>query len=400
MVLALLLVGLLGGWIWAVLPDANSAAPSTRMQNVDVIEIVFEGQRIEVLQNSETMSQAIGINASGSIIGSREVANASKTILRSVSFFCKANQSIDMPVPADFTNVEACAISDNDCVVGYASRAIGHPEGSLRAVVWQPLKATLEILPLPDGDSATQAQGINADGTRISGYSTGKERLRPVIWQWQDKNLTWEVTVLTTHFEYNPYLMSSTLLVSPDGQIAAGCCTEAILPDNSIDSALFVWRYRDGLWHPQQISTEQLYLRGLNNQGQIVGSNLGKSGRRPCLVSATGHLQELPLLPGDISGESRGINSHGTIVGWSDGATGPDGGPKACRWKVDGGVTALRFNEQPYSMVYSINDSGQLAGMITLPDEHNGQDVDTASEVPSLAFRTLLNETQIKELKK
>jgi|694.fasta_scaffold00374_46 uncharacterized membrane protein len=390
-VLALPLAGLIAGWLWAVLPEAVPASSAAKMQKIEIAQADHEGHRVEILLNSETLSQATAINALGAMIGSREVANADKTILRSVSFFCKADQSADMPVPVDFTNVEACAISDNDVVVGYASRPIGHPEGSLRAVVWKPFMEKLEILPLPDDDSASHAQDISADGTRISGYSTGHERLRPVVWQWREQTQAWEFTVLTTHFDYNPYLMSSTLLISPDGQIAAGCCTQAILPDGSIDSALLVWRYRDGLWHPQQLTAEQLYVRGLNNLGQIVGSNLGKKGRQPCYLSPTGELQVLDLLPGDHSGEARDINSQGMIVGWSDGPPGPEGGPKACRWNADGNIQPLRLSADPFSMVYAINDAGQLSGMITLPSPDEAEKRDGAIEPAgkSLAFRTL-----------
>lgn len=390
-VLALPLAGLIAGWIWAVLPEIVPASSAAKLQKIEIAQVDHEGHRIEILQNSLTMSQATAINAQGAMIGSREVANANKTILRSLSFFCKADQSADMPVPKDFTNVEACAISDNDVVVGYTSRPMGHPEGSLRAVVWKPLVETLEILPLPDDDSASHAQDISADGTRITGYSTGLERLRPVVWQWREQPQAWEVTVLTTHFDYNPYLMSSTLLISPDGKIAAGCCTQAILPDGSIDSALMVWRYRDGLWHRQQLTAEQLYVRGLNNSGQIVGSNLGKRGRQPCYVSPTGELHVLDLLPGDHSGEARDIDSQGTIVGWSDGPPGPEGGPKACRWNVNGNIQPLNLSTDPFSMVYAINDAGQLSGMITLPSSDEVEERDKAMEPAgrSLAFRTL-----------
>jgi hypothetical protein len=79
------------------------------------------------------------------------------------------------------------------------------------------------------------------------------------------------------------------------------------------------------------------------------------------------------------------------IVGWSDGPPGPEGGPKACRWNADGNIQPLRLSADPFSMVYAINDAGQLSGMITLPSPDEAEKRDGAIEPAgkSLAFRTL-----------
>ena len=198
------------------------------------------------MENSPTLSQAIAINQHGSIIGSREVPDESGNIYRVFYFHCGPSDCQDMPLPAGYTNVEAEAISDNELVVGFASRPIGHAEGSLRGVVWSPAEKAIELLPAADGDLSSHAQSISGDGKLIAGYSTGPDRLRPVVWSRPGPGQAWEVQVLPTVMEYNPYLMSSSLLISGDGTIVAGCCTEQILAGDVHDSSLYRWRRSEG----------------------------------------------------------------------------------------------------------------------------------------------------------
>ena len=138
------------------------------------------------------------------------------------------------------------------------------------------------------------------------------------------------------------------------------------------------------------IHEEQLYLRGLNNRGDIVGSVRSGEVRLPCYVSAEGSLRLLDLLPGDRAGEAWGINDHSQIVGWSDNPHNPAGYPRACRWTVEGQVTAIELTERAHVMVYAINNAGQLAGMLTaLPEgDQTGEAATQAAALP-LPSRTL-----------
>jgi len=334
----------------------------------DIIKLQHGDYDIELIRNSESLSQAVAINARGSVIGTREVSDDSGVTLSLKSFYCGMDECKDMPMPEGFTNVEAVAISDNDVVVGFASRTIGHEGGSLRAVVWKPQSGTIELLPPADGDEACHAQSITADGTMIAGYTTGPNRLRPAVWSRDEASQDWIVVVLDTLMDYNPYLMSSTLQISPDGTRIVGCCTERILPGDIIDSSLFGWREKQGQWERTLLNKEQMYIRDLNIHGAMVGSLLGPEGRLPCFVSPEGEIRLLGLLQGDVAGEARGINERSLIVGWSDQPHGPEGGPKACTWEADGTVAKLDLSEIPFGMVFGVNDSGQLAGMLTVAD--------------------------------
>lgn len=355
----------------------------------NIIRKQHGGYDLELVRNSKSLSQAIAINASGSIIGAREVEDESGVTLSLRSFFCGGDLCKDMPIPEGFTNVEAVAISDTDKVIGFASRTIGHEDGSLLAVVWDPRTDSIEFLPAAEGDSACQAQSISSDGSRIAGYTTGPERLRPAVWSREDARQVWSIVVLETVMDYNPYLMSSTLQIHPDGKRVAGCCTEQILPGNIIDSSLYAWQENQGKWERSYLHTEQIYVRDMNAQGALVGSLLGPEGRLPCFVSPAGELQRLKLLESDTAGEARGINQHAQIVGWSDRPHDPEGGPQACTWKPDGSVTRLSISEIPYAMVYGINDSGQIAGMLTVTvSEPNAErKADGQVEESALAFR-------------
>jgi uncharacterized membrane protein len=335
---------------------------------------------MELILNSATLSQAIAINNHGSIIGTHEIPDKSGGLLIPVPFYRGKHGDKDIPTPPTFTNLEPIGICDTELVIAYATRPPGNQQGSLMGVVWNPKDDSFVFLPKAPGDSVHQPQAISADGTRITGYTTGPSRLRPALWEIDQETQMWSITVLPTMHENNPYLMSGALMVSPDGKKIAGCCTEAFLPDGSVDSALYLWTEASpGKWEQQLLSKEQLYLRGINDQGEMAGSIRGKTGERePCYVSPKGMFQRLELFPGDASGEAKGINNQSTIVGFSDDPSGGDGGPEPCVWSKDGKAKKLVKDGASYGMIQSINQAGQMAGLID--DEQSGL---------SIAFRTL-----------
>ncbi|MBX3422078.1 MAG: hypothetical protein KF752_11045 [Pirellulaceae bacterium] len=355
------------------------------------LDVAHGQHQLQVLPNSPTLSQALAISVSGAVIGSREVTDIDAAIFRMQYFFCDDRRCTDMPIPAGFTNVEACALSDNGVVVGYATRPVGDSRGSLRALIWEIAQDHVTLLPCAEGDSACHAQDICSDGSRITGYTTGPERLRPAIWTRNSQADQWQIEVLPTRAEFNPYLMSSSLRISPDGRWLAGCCTHEVF-DSSIDSDLYVWRQSDGKWQQRLLHQQQMYVTDINNRGEVVGSLLDGQYRQPCLVLPSGDLQMLELLPGDAGGEARGINENAQIVGWSDDPVGPDGGPQPCLWDAAGKVTALEFSEIPFGMAYGINDHGQICGLIASGASLSAESDPSAAQASerSVAFRTKL----------
>lgn len=349
-------------------------------QETSVRKLKYNGGELELLVNSATLSQVVAMNNHGSIIGTREISDNKAGVLRSIPFYIGKHGKKDIPTPATFSNLEPIAISDTEIVIGYATRPPGSKDGSLGGVVWNAKDDAFVILPKAPGDTVNQPQAISADGKRVTGYSTGPDRLRPVLWQRQDDSETWSVTVLSTEFENNPYLMSGALMISPDGKWIAGSCTEAFLPDGTVDSALYLWtESKPGSWDRKKLSREQLYLRGINDQGEMAGSIRGKTGeRQPCYVSPQGEFQTLKLLPGDVSGEAKGINNSSMIVGFSDDPLGGDGGPEPCFWSKDRAVHKLAPSDSWYGMIQAINQAGQMAGLL--------EDAETGG---SLAFKTI-----------
>ncbi|MCU0710879.1 MAG: hypothetical protein MUC43_02385 [Pirellula sp.] len=349
------------------------------------------GVELEVVVNSDTFSQATAINANGSIIGTREVIGEDISILSQKSFYFGELGHKDMPIPETFTNVEATGISDTELVIGYATRPAGHPKGNLDAVTWDPKTDEIVVLPRAEGDAACQAQSVSSNGRMITGYSTGPARMRPVVWTKESNAGGWNVTVLPTIHENNPYLMSSHLRVTPDGSCIAGCCTEAFLPSNVIDSSLYLWtKDQQGEWKRQDFSERQLYVKGFNNKRQIVGVARDSSGKSfPCLINEKGQETKLSLLPGDETGEARAINESGLIVGYSDDPHGPEGGPEPCSWSMDGKVTSVKLGPSPYGTIHAINDAGQMAGMATLVELNKAPGVENGLATErALAFRT------------
>ncbi len=277
-----------------------------------IIHQKFQGLQIEYFNNSATASQALGINASGSISAPQKIWQVQELLL-----FCGQDGYKEMPIPKGFTNVEALAISDTNLVVGRTTKPIGKP-GSLRAVVWNPGQGEIKLLPTPEGDHSCDVCDITPDGQRITGYATGPNGLRPVVWEWDAKPAEWRVEVLPTEHEHNPYLMSSQLVIAPDGRTIVGCCTEKFREDGTVDSALMEWRRAEGKWTRRQVTEEAMHVKAINNKGQIAGSVAGNQGRLPCCITLDGTIKMLKLLDGDVAGEARDINEQSVIVGWSD----------------------------------------------------------------------------------
>lgn len=321
---------------------------------------------LEVFDNSLTLSQALAINATGQIIGVREVANEAGTQLSQQPFFIDGQQMTMIPLLEGYSNLEICALSDSGLVIGYASRELGHPQGSLTGFVWDSKTGQMTRLMPADQDVSCHAQAISADGTRITGYTNGSQpsRMLPCLWTWNANENAWTVETLDTVTDLNPYIMSSNVLISPDGQRIVACITVAKLAAHIYDSSLYQWTLVDGQWQRELISDEQMHLRGINNAGQIAASITTSEGRQPCIIDAAGKITLIDLLPGDISGEARGINATGTVVGFSDDPPGPEGGPQAFAWSQGTTAPLALPSGTTASMAFGINDAGQIAGLL------------------------------------
>ncbi|MEC8557370.1 MAG: hypothetical protein VXZ82_20400 [Planctomycetota bacterium] len=355
------------------------------------IVMKHDGYEMHVMDNSESVSLAFAINSKGHVLGKKEIVDESGNIFSNIFFFDDGQKQIDLGLLKHYTNSEVEALSDNGLAVGYASRPVGDPRGSLTALLWDVNKNEISQLPHIEGDSASHAQGISADGSRIVGYSTGNEpqRLRPCVWE--KKSGKWVAQALPTKFEYNPYTMSSSVVISPDGKLIASCVTESI-ENNFLDSCLVVWKQdTNGKWQSKQLNTEQMYVSAMNNAGEIVGDASNKKGQRtPYFVSPDGEYDMIELLSGTVSGNAYGINNEGMVVGICNDPPGPDAAVRPFVY-YKGEQTALKLPKgNEYSLVYAINDAGQIAGLAEVKfEDRKEKNEETGEEEPvvkALAF--------------
>ncbi|MEO8269850.1 MAG: hypothetical protein ABI557_09020, partial [Aureliella sp.] len=145
-------------------------APQASLKVMHVEERQFA---LDILDNSPTFSQALAINSTGQMIGFREVADEAGTTFSQEPFFFDGEQTTRVPLLDDYSNIEVRALSDNGLVVGYASRRMGHPQGSVTGFVWDSKTGEMVRL-MPAGmDVTCHAQSISAAGDRITGYTAG-----------------------------------------------------------------------------------------------------------------------------------------------------------------------------------------------------------------------------------
>ena len=357
-----------------------------------------DGYQLQVMDNSDTISQAIAINAHGHVLGIRETLSKTKGVFKNYHFFDDGQKSIDLPQLEGFTNSEVEALSDTGIAVGYASRALGNPEGTLTALLWDTKANKLLKLPHIEGDLVSHAQDISADGKRIVGYSTGNdpERLRPCLWEFSEGEEKWVATALPSKLAYNPYTMSSSVKISPDGKTIVGCATSS-MEGRTLDSDLYVWKQdEESQWQQKLLHEEQIYVGDVNDAGYVVGdaSDRKKGTRIPCVIAPGGERSDLEMFDGTVSGKAYDINNQGLVIGICDDPQGPEGGPHPFVYNVDandGKLSPVKLPaENLYCIVQAINESGQIAGLgeITFEDrlEKNPETGKEEPVVKALAF--------------
>lgn len=333
-----------------------------------ILEVAWRGPegKLEVYDNSETFSSVLAMNASGSILGMREVPDDKDHITMQRYFYADDKSSRDLPLLKGFTNSSFQALSDDGKIVGYASRAPGNPQGSLTAIVWDANSGELTDLGKLPQDTASHAMDISADGQRIVGYSTGAEptRMRPCIWQRDQQTNQWVASELPTLHLHNPYLVAGGVVISPDGQTIAACATFEILSAGNHDSSLYAWKLEDGKWARLDVSETAGRLKDINNAGVMAINLTTPRGAMPTMVDLSGKMTTIDLLPEDVSGEALAVSPSGQVYGFSDDPPGPVGGPASFCW-ADGKTAQPVFGKRVYySSVNACNAQGQLAGLV------------------------------------
>ncbi|GAB5407196.1 MAG: hypothetical protein Aurels2KO_54270 [Aureliella sp.] len=328
-----------------------------------------ESGKLEVYDHSQTLTNVLAINAKGDILGLRESLDPKIALLNQQHFYSNSKRTVDLPKLPGYSNSEFQALSDDGKAVGYASRAPGNPAGALTAVVWDANSGRITDLGKLDNGTASQATDISSDGTRIVGYSTASNppRVQPCVWTLNKDSDEWTVRALPAIHKNNPYLVSSGVVISPDGKKIAACPTYKVLPNNVFDSNLYIWTDNDGSWERSEISELAGRVKDINDSGVVALNPTTPDGVMPRVASAGGGVEEIELLPGDKSGRALAVAPSGDVYGYSDDPPGPEGGPVS--FVYSGGKTSPLpvFAERGvYSSVNACNASGQLVGFVDI----------------------------------
>ena len=321
---------------------------------------------ITLIDNSVGISQVMDLNSHGQIIGKKEI-QIGPLGLSQVPYFYDAMRETRVEILDGYTNIEPEALSDSGHVVGYVSRSIGHPQGSLQAFLWKSSTKRIIGLGTLPGHRSSHALDITQNGNLIVGYSTGADPEQMVPCMWEKNNAGWACTPLQTIFRYNPVLLASRVVVSNDGQQIAACIAVKVIDKKLplLQSALCVWRrLADKNWERLLVRNGSYRLAGINNHGMLAGSCVTHGHRRGFVYDSANGFQLLELLEGDESGQALDLNNKGTVVGYSDDPFGPIGGPQAFVWS-NGQMSALRFPVPVlYSSAQTINDHSQIGGYL------------------------------------
>jgi len=335
-----------------------------------------EEQPLTVIDNSIGISQVVDINRHGQVVGKKEIPVPALG-LGQIPYFYDGDGEAPIEALDGYTNIEPEALSDRGQVVGFVSRALGHPEGSLRAFVWNSATRRIAGLEMLEGHRGSHALDISADGSRIVGYSTGAgpPQMVPCLWEHSEDG-SWRCRQLSTIHAYNPVLLASRVVVSDNGELIAACITAKVVEGEIpiYQNALFRWQRQEGEWERQHLRDGSFCLYGINNHGMLAGSVVVDGKRRAFVFDPEDGFQIIELLEGDESGQALALNNEGTVVGYSDDPYGPIGGPRAFIWS-HGKMSPLQFPVATlYSSAQAINDQGQIGGYYeTEPAAEDGQ---------------------------
>jgi uncharacterized membrane protein len=322
----------------------------------------------EFVANEVGAREVVDLNARLETVGWREVVDPGIGLRREPFFRNRASEQ-RVPLLEGYTNLEAQALSDTGLVVGYASRSLGHTEGSLEAFVWQPPDGKTKALGKAGIANGTVAMSISSNGRVVSGYwlAADPPRMAPCVWEMVDGQ--WQWTPLSTLNDYNPFLLAGRVMVSGDGNKVAACITVETIPGavTRYVNHLFVWsrQAQGGTWERRQLVAKAVRLAGINNQGMVAGTCTVDRQKRACVVDPHGEIHVLGVLPGDSISEALDVNNLGVVVGLSDNPARVAAGPRAFVWSSQGDLRPLAFpREYPSSVATSINDEGHIAGYV------------------------------------
>jgi probable HAF family extracellular repeat protein len=292
-------------------------------------------------------SEALGINASGQIVG--DSYTSSPDSLHAVSWSNLLIKDLD-PLFGSNSLGAAYAVNDAGDSVGVIAA-----QGNYHATLWN---QSGHIQNLSPHYFYATACAINASGQIAGWLSRSKDTpIYAAFWP----NPT-SATILPTLG--GPY--AQALGINDAGQVVG----QSQVPATVYTFHAFLWSEAAGMRDLGTLGGNESSARAINSAGQVVGwSNVGKySAERAFSWTSSGGMHNLGSLGGYAS-EARAINDSGTVVGWS--YLSDDYTTHAFVWTASGGLQDLNSlipANSGWVLMYanSINAAGDIVGSGTI----------------------------------
>jgi uncharacterized membrane protein len=314
---------------------------------------------------------ATGISGRGDVVGFHWVEKT-PGVLEQAPFFARGKTITYLPTLRGYTATFPAAVSDSDAVVGRCSKPT-----DLRtfvpllnqAFLWD-AEGGIRGLGVLEGDTASLASDITADGRRISGISVGPGRVRACIW---DRNgVSWKASALPE--ESN--LTTQAVVISDNGMYAASV----------VDTRPCLWtQLQSGQWKNEMIGEPRSMVpRAVNNSGLVVGVRETPDALLHAVIWTRARGQKVIEKPdGYVRSDATGVNNQGVVVGWVDGHRGSKIGPVPFVYE-NGRLRIFEGGGPAFSMATAINDQGQMTGVIDR-EEPPGKPAEAARSEPKHA---------------
>lgn len=316
---------------------------------------------LTIISNPDGQIQVSDHNHAGTALLTRDVGR--NGVFFSEFVVRKTTGETVLPIPPGYTAIHAYQISDSNVVVGHCARpGDGKRKNNLNAVVWHVDDNRAELLPTMKGFHSSSAFDISADATAVSGYLIGSQPAKLVPCVWLRESDVWQCRRLPSPQEYNPFLVSSKVVISDDGkQVAASC---VVAGRERLSNHLFRWQRSDRAWKRDTIAKRGFRLSNINDLGMIAASGYVAGVSRAFVFDQDGVKQTISPFEGDFQTFALDLNNRGQVVGYSDDPFGAEGGPEAFLWER-GNCRRIEFpKEVQFSSATSINDQSQVGGFL------------------------------------
>jgi uncharacterized membrane protein len=317
-------------------------------------------KKYQVMTPKDDRINAVDVNARGEVLGSEWVEDPKNPdMIVEVPFLARGKAMTTIPLLKGYTATFPAAVSEGGAVVGRAAKPGSITKRILfrnQAFIWG-AKSGIRGLGALKGDVASIACGISRDGTVISGYSVGDNRMRVCVWERTGESWT------ASSLPQTERLGSNVVAISDDGrQVSA------------VDGAVPCLWSRDaaGTWTREPIGAPgALVPRAVNNSGTVVGFTFGGDSRKHAVIrTPDGGCRRIKEPPGFVQSEASDVNNDGAVVGMVERhiADGMELEPRAFIY-IKEPLQLIDGGGPNFTAANAINDLWQITGTFERDDE-------------------------------